>query len=163
MTRCEYIPVSSASPSLARKVTVPPVPGIWAYICGYISNFKQRYDYRIAPNSPRCRRQPLAQITWLSSCQSPAVCSRTGDPVTRREYVHVASTKTSLFSTVTVPPVPGIWAYFCGHIGSFKQVSSHRITPIPPRCRRKPLAQITWLRYGCRSSDSRIRDERLKR
>ncbi len=87
---------------------------------------------------------------------------RTGDPVTRREYVHVASTKTSLFSTVTVPPVPGIWAYFCGHIGSFKQVSSHRIAPIPPRCRRKPLAQITWLRHGCRSSDSRIRDERLK-
>ncbi len=28
VTRCKYIPVSSASPSLARKVTVPPVPGI---------------------------------------------------------------------------------------------------------------------------------------
>ena len=27
--------------------------------------------------------------------------------MTRREYILVASTKTSLFSTVTVPPVPG--------------------------------------------------------
>ncbi len=44
----------------------------------------------------------------LSCSPSPAVRSRTGDPVTRREYVPVASTKTSLFSTVTVPPVPGI-------------------------------------------------------
>ena len=52
--------------------------------------------------------------------------------MTRREYVPVASTKTSLFSTVTAPPVPENEVYACGHIGSFKQVSSHRIAPIPP-------------------------------
>ncbi len=105
----------------------------------------------------------LAFSCQLNCSSSPAVRSRTGDPVTRCEPLPGRSTKTSLFSTVTVPPVPRIWAYFCGHIGSFKQVSSHRIAPVPPRCRRQPLAQITWLRHGCRSSASRIRDERLKR
>ncbi len=81
---------------------------------------------------------------------SPAVGSCTGDPVTRREYVPVASTKTSLFSTVTVPPVPENEVYVCRHIGSFKQVSSHKIAPIPPRRSRQSLAQITWLRANAR-------------
>ncbi|GGE93937.1 hypothetical protein GCM10011520_37850 [Shewanella carassii] len=48
MTRCEYVPVSSASPSLARKVTVPPVPGKWVYICKYFRGFKLLSANRIA-------------------------------------------------------------------------------------------------------------------
>ncbi len=39
--------------------------------------------------------------------QSPAVCSRTGDPATRCEYILVSSTSPSLARKVTVPPVPG--------------------------------------------------------
>ena len=56
---------------------------------------------------------------------------RTGDPVTRREYVLVASTKTSLFSTVTVPPVPGNEVYVCGHFRCCKLLNINRIAPIP--------------------------------
>ncbi len=56
LTRCEYVPVSSASPSLARKVTVPPVPGKWAYVC----SLKRLCVGRIAPIPPS--EPPLALL-----------------------------------------------------------------------------------------------------
>ncbi|GAB1071445.1 MAG: hypothetical protein SAqTSA_15440 [Shewanella algae] len=52
MTRCEYILVSSASPSLARKVTVPPVPGNEVYVCKLFRCFKLLRANRVAPISP---------------------------------------------------------------------------------------------------------------
>ena len=48
VARCEYVRVSSASPSLARKVTVPPVPGIR---CTSIAKY-DTVGGRIAPTSP---------------------------------------------------------------------------------------------------------------
>ena len=49
MTRCKYVLVSSASPSLARKVTVPPVPGNEVYVCKHFRCFKLLSANRIAP------------------------------------------------------------------------------------------------------------------
>jgi len=49
VTRCKYIPVSSASPSLARKVTVPPVPENEVYVCGHFRCFKLLHSHRITP------------------------------------------------------------------------------------------------------------------
>ncbi|PYE60546.1 hypothetical protein C8J23_103159 [Shewanella chilikensis] len=68
----------------------------------------------------------------LSCSPSPAVRFRTGDPVTRCKYIPVSSASPSLARKVTVPPVPENEVYVCGHIGRFKQVSSHRIAPTPP-------------------------------
>ena len=58
----------------------------------------------------------------------------------------------SLFSTVTVPPElepePENELYVCRHFRCFNLLGTNRIVPIPPRCRRQPLAQMTWLSSG---------------
>ncbi len=93
----------------------------------------------------------------LSCSPSPAVRFRTGDPVTRCKYIPVSSASPSLARKVTVPLVPENEVYVCGHIGRFKQVSSHRIAPTPLWSRRWHCCQLVRrgdlaLVHGCTCS-----------
>ncbi len=94
---------------------------------------------------------------WLSSCQSPAVCSRTGDPVTRCEYVPVSSASPSLARKVTVPPVPENEVYVCKLFRYFKLLSANRIAPMPPSEPPLALLQIGVAETGTSRLEGRAR------